>query len=355
MNNRVVCAMSGGVDSSVAAALLKDQGYEVIGVFMRSGVHHDGVTNKSCCSINDAMDARQIAGQLGIPFYALNFEEDFARLIDYFCNEYERGRTPNPCVMCNQWLKFGKLLSYARSMEADWIATGHYAQVEKIGDRYHLMKGLDPQKNQAYPLFSLSQVQLSHILFPLGKLLKTEVRQIAREKGLRTQEKPDSQEICFVPNNNYRELLQQRGIQTPSGEMVTTDGTRVREHEGIINYTIGQRKGLGVALGKPKFVIEIRPETHEVVIGDDEELMTKTVFVEKFNYVSLAPLAVGESARCEAQIRYRMEPQEATLTQLEDRMVLEFDQPVRGPTPGQATVFYRGSLVLGGGWIMSRE
>lgn len=352
MNNRVVCAMSGGVDSSVAAALLKDQGYDVIGVFMRSGVHHDGVTTKSCCSINDAMDARQVAGQLGIPFYALNFEEDFGRLIDYFCNEYELGRTPNPCVMCNQWLKFGKILSFARSLEADWIATGHYAQIQKVRERYQLRKGIDPQKNQAYPLFSLSQTQLSHIIFPIGHLLKTEVRDIARQKGLRTQEKPDSQEICFVPNNNYRDLLEQRGISSRPGEMVNTDGEVVAQHEGITHYTIGQRKGLGVAFGKPKFVIEIKPETNQVVIGDDEELMTTTTYVEKYNYVSLEPLKVGETARCEAQVRYRMKPQSATLIQLEDRIQIEFDEPVRGPTPGQAAVFYQGDLVLGGGWIL---
>jgi tRNA-specific 2-thiouridylase len=354
MNNRVVCAMSGGVDSSVAAALLKDQGYEVIGVFMRSGVHHDGVTHKSCCSVSDALDARQIAGQLGIPFYALNFEEDFNRLIDHFCNEYEKGRTPNPCVLCNQWLKFGKLLSYAHSLEADWIATGHYARISKNGDRYELRKGYDPRKNQAYNLFSLSQTQLSRILFPVGEMEKTQVRAIAREKGLYTQEKPDSQDICFVPNNDYRELLKQRGFSTQPGEMVNTAGEVLGEHQGVWNYTVGQRKGLGVAFGKPKFVIELKVAQNQVVVGEPEELMTSTVLVDPFNYVSLAPLKEGESIDCSAQVRYRMAPEKAKITQLENRRIrIDFKEPVRAVTPGQGAVCYQDDSILGGGWIDS--
>ena len=264
--------MSGGVDSSVAAHLLVEQGYEVIGLFMRLGIDKlDAITRtKVCCSLEDANDARSVADQLEIQFHVLNFKEAFDRIIDAFCTEYLNGRTPNPCIVCNQELKFGKLLDFARMLNADFIATGHYARVEKSQNRYLLKKGVDARKDQSYVLFSLNQDQLSRTLFPLGTVTKESVRQIAKDLNLKTKDKPESQDICFVLDNNYHSLLYERfGDRIAPGTLKDTHGNILGHHPGAPFFTIGQRKGLGIALGTPRYVVDINPQENTVVIGTD--------------------------------------------------------------------------------------
>src|SRR6185312_10887064 len=275
MAARVVLAMSGGVDSSVAAYLLRQQGYEVIGLFMRTGVHGADDSRadhkKGCCSAIDAGDARRVADKLDIPFYALDFEREFGQIIDYFAAEYARGRTPNPCVVCNNWLKFGQLWSFGQKLGADFIATGHYAQA--INGELH--KGVDSDKDQSYVLHGIKRDVLPHLLFPVGQYTKPEIRQFAREAGLLSvAEKPDSVEICFVPSGNHVDVVRARRPEAAhAGMIVEKDGTVLGEHDGIDRFTIGQRKGLGVAAGRKRFVLEILPETHTVVVGDPEDLL----------------------------------------------------------------------------------
>jgi tRNA-uridine 2-sulfurtransferase len=397
---KVVCAMSGGVDSSVAAALLLQQGYEVLGAFMRlgspTGVEaHDepapsscnptGKSKQGCCSVLDADDARRVAGMLDIPFYVLNFQEDFGRVIDYFVDEYNRGRTPNPCVRCNDWLKFGKLAKYAQAVGADYVASGHYARIgpDPVTGQTSLMRGLDHKKDQSYVLFGMSRATMEHTLLPIGGLEKPAVRKIAEDLKLPVFNKPDSQEICFVPNQDYAGLVKRRSPGTfRPGDLVTADGAVVGHHEGHQHFTIGQRKGVGVAFGRPIYVVDIDPRTNKVVVGEKDALMKRTLIAHQVNLLSdrlRAPapsppradnvpsrdsftsrvgegwgegLASPPAVRCTAKIRYNHQgvPATATITG-PDELTVTFDQPQSAITPGQAVVLFDGDVVLGGGWI----
>lgn len=355
-NKKAVVAMSGGVDSSVAAYLLKEQGYDVVGLFMRMGnLYGDNTAQKprlrSCCSLEDAHDAERVAESLDIPFYVLNFKEAFEGLVDYFCAEYARGRTPNPCIICNQSLKFGKLLRFAGDIGADHLATGHYARLAKAKDRYILKTGSDRQKDQSYVLFSLSQGQLARALFPLGEWTKEQVRRKASELSLRTEAKPDSQEVCFVPDNGYGELIQERtGNNIRAGLIKDTRGRVLGSHSGIQFFTIGQRRGLGIAMGEPYYVIDIDPVEGTVIVGRDQETLVAEFLVADLNWVSIEK-PMGK-VKADVKIRYNHRAAPAAIYPTEDDMVrVVFDEPQRAVTPGQAAVFYDGDIVLGGGWI----
>jgi tRNA-specific 2-thiouridylase len=351
---RVVLAMSGGVDSSVAACLLKEQGHEVIGLFMRTGVHapeHQGPDHKKgCCSAADAGDARRVADRLDIPFYALDFEHAFQRIMDYFVEEYVAGRTPNPCVVCNNWLKFGKLWSYGKQLDADFVATGHYAQVIAGANGPELHRGADPGKDQSYVLFGLRRSLLPHLLFPTGGYKKEEVRALARRLDLCVADKPDSVEICFVPGGDHAAFIRERmpALET-AGRFVDSAGHVLAEHNGYEKYTIGQRKGLGYAAGARRYVLDIIPETHDVVLGERNDLLAPALVAERVNWLIEAPAG---RLRCAAKIRYRHQAAPATVMPDEGGSVrVEFDEAQSAVTPGQAVVFYDGDRVLGGGWI----
>jgi tRNA-specific 2-thiouridylase len=354
MAARVVLAMSGGVDSSVAAYLLRQQGYEVIGLFMRTGVQgadDDGPAHKKgCCSALDAGDARRVADRLDIPFYALDFEQDFGRIIDYFADEYLAGRTPNPCVVCNSWLKFGKLWSYGRQLQADFIATGHYARVERRGGAVELHRAADPDKDQSYVLYGIDRAVLAHLLFPLGGHRKEQVRALAREAGLGVADKPDSVEICFVPGGDHAAVIRERrpGLAT-AGQVVSSDGSVLGEHDGFERFTVGQRKGLGIAGAERRYVLRIVPANNEVVLGRREELLASGLRASRLNWLCDPPAGPFASA---AKIRYRHAAAPATVTALPDGGArVEFAEAQSAVTPGQAVVFYDGTRVLGGGWI----
>jgi tRNA-uridine 2-sulfurtransferase len=355
MPGRVVLAMSGGVDSSVSAYLLKEQGYDVIGLFMRTGVHgaDDGRTDrkKGCCSAVDASDGRRVADRLDIPFYALDFEQEFDRIIDYFADEYLAGRTPNPCVVCNNWLKFGKLWSFGKQLQADYIATGHYAQIVHGADAFELHRGVDPDKDQSYVLHGIRRSILPHLLFPIGGMRKEQVRRIARDLGLSVADKPDSVEICFVPDGDHARLIRERRpeLQT-AGKFVDREGNVLAEHDGIERFTIGQRKGLGYAAGARRYVLEIVPETNTVVLGEHDDLLADGLHANKVNWLTDGPPLLP--MRCSAKIRYRHAAAAATVTALADGQAeVRLDEPQTAITPGQAVVFYDDSRVLGGGWI----
>ena len=355
MPGRVILAMSGGVDSSVAAYLLKQQGYEVIGLFMRTGAHQPEETppshKKGCCSAQDAGDARRVADRLDIPFYALDFESDFDRIIDYFADEYLVGRTPNPCVVCNTWLKFGKLWSYGKQLQADFVATGHYARMVQGANGPELHRAADRNKDQSYVLFGLERSLLPHLLFPIGGFHKDQVRELACEAGLAVHDKPDSVEICFVPNGNHAEVIRRRRPeQVTSGKIVDTAGAMLAEHDGIEQFTIGQRKGLGFAAGERRYVLRIVPEDNTVVVGGREELLSSSLIASRVNWLVDAP--ASDSVSCLAKIRYRHTPAQAVVTRLAgDGARVDFQEPQSAITPGQAVVFYEGDRVLGGGWI----
>lgn len=371
--------MSGGVDSSVAAHLLLEQGHEVIGVFMRHGeaspaggrgqgaeggectgsalgTHHSPLSqHQGCCSAADAEDARRVAGKLGIPFYALNLQQEFAQIIDYFVDEYSRGRTPNPCVQCNNWIKFGKLFDYADSVGAEYVATGHYARLEnQPGGSVALLRGVDANKDQSYVLFGIDRELFSRMRLPVGRYEKPAIRRIASKLGLRVADKRDSQEICFVTRGRYDEFVRRRAGGDRSGLLVTTDGKVVGEHAGIESFTIGQRKGLGVALGDRRFVVRIESDTQRVVLGDRHELDRRELTARDCNWLA-GEIASDRPRRCYAQIRYNASAQPATLTLLPDeRVQIVFDAPQFAVTPGQAVVCYdaaHNERVLGGGWI----
>jgi len=354
MAKRVVLAMSGGVDSSVAALLLKQQGYEVIGLFMRTGVHApDDDTpshKKGCCSAVDAQDARRVADRLDMPFYALDFAEDFGKIMDYFVDEYERARTPNPCVVCNSKLKFGKLWSYGKQLSADFVATGHYAQIIRRDDAVELHRAVDPDKDQSYVLHGLRRSLLPHVLFPIGSLRKEEVRDLARKAGLGVSEKPDSVEICFVPNNDHFDFIRQRRPDLNSaGNIVDREGKVLAQHEGIEKFTIGQRKGLGFGSASRRYVLEIVPDSHTVVVGDREELLACKLRASQVNWLIEPPQA---ALSCQVKIRYRHQPAPASVIARSDGGAeVVFEEPQSAITPGQAVVFYDGERVLGGGWI----
>ncbi len=355
MVKRVVLAMSGGVDSSVSAYLLKEQGYDVVGLFMRTGVHgaEDGRADrkKGCCSAVDAGDGRRVADRLDIPFYALDFEQEFDRIIDYFADEYLAGRTPNPCVVCNNWLKFGKLWSFGKQLDADYIATGHYAQIVRGAGGFELHRGVDPEKDQSYVLHGIRRSILPHLLFPIGGMRKQQVRQIARELGLGVAEKPDSVEICFVPDGDHARLIRERRpeLQT-AGSFVDRQGNVLAEHDGFERFTIGQRKGLGYAAGARRYVLEIVPESNTVVLGEQDELLADGLVASKVNWLTDGPPV--SPVQCATKIRYRHAGAAATVTALAGgHAEVRFDEPQSAITPGQAVVFYEGARVLGGGWI----
>lgn len=352
--NLVVVAMSGGVDSSVAALLLKEQGMEVIGISMKTHEDDTPSASKTCCSAQDIGDARRVCQQLDIPFYPMNFTNEFReRVIEYFGKEYAQGRTPNPCVACNDHLKFSALLKQARQFGAYYLATGHYAQ--KSRDRYgkyHLLSGKDRAKDQTYFLFGLGQGELEHTLFPIGKYTKEEVREFARSAGLKTAEKPESQEICFVPNNDYASFIEKELPQYGGkpGEMVTADGQVLGEHRGIHAYTIGQRRGLGVSAGDRLYVNEIRPEENEVVLGSRESLLMNGLAANNVRWVNRELASAGMLV--EVKTRYRHPGARARLWIITETAVrIDFVGPEGPITPGQAVVFYHGDEVIGGGWI----
>jgi tRNA-specific 2-thiouridylase len=353
--------------------LLRAAGHEVIGLFMRHGEHAETACEvgsqsqaallpvlpakpghkQGCCSASDAADARRVADRLDIPFYAVNFEDEFGRIMDYFVDEYTAGRTPNPCVMCNNWLKFGKLCEYADSVGAEFVATGHYARLlpsESPGESPALCRGLDDSKDQSYVLFGIDRQVLPRVLFPVGGRRKEEIREIAKSLGLRVADKKDSQEICFVPGGDYAEFVRRRrGEVDLSGEIVTTDGHVVGRHEGIENFTIGQRKGLGIAFGEPRYVVRLERETQRVIIGRQEELARTSFSAREANWLIEPP---SEPLVCSVKIRYRSQPAPARVTRLPgDRLQIELDEARHGVAPGQAVVCYDGDRVLGGGWI----
>ncbi|NBO92656.1 MAG: tRNA 2-thiouridine(34) synthase MnmA [Planctomycetia bacterium] len=348
---RVVLAMSGGVDSSVSAHLLKKQGHEVLGLFMRTGVHAEEDSRregkKGCCSAIDAGDARRVADRLDIPFYALDFENEFDRIIDYFADEYLVGRTPNPCVVCNSWLKFGRLWQYGKQFDADYIATGHYARM--MNGELH--RAVDPDKDQSYVLYGISREMLPRLLFPLGEMRKSDVRSVAREIGLGVvAEKPDSVEICFVPDNDHARLVRERRPgRATAGSFVDEAGTILGSHDGIERFTVGQRKGLGVAAGERRYVLQIVPSRNEVVLGNREDLLSAALKATGVNWLIDSP---SVALACEVKIRYRHAAAPAMVQAGEgNTATVTFETPQSAVAPGQAVVFYAGSRVLGGGWI----
>ncbi len=387
--SRVVLAMSGGVDSSVAAHLLTEAGHEVIGVFMRHGeasasacrISSDDASNSNplglpvlagipsgdassgkradhkqgCCSASDAADARRVAMSMDIPFYSLDLQEDFRRIVDYFVDDYLSARTPNPCVKCNHWIKFGKLFDYADGVDADFVATGHYARMQQIDGKHRLLRGLDDGKDQSYALFGIGRARLSRMMLPVGDFEKSKIREIATSLGLGVSEKKDSQEICFVTQGHHSDFVKSRRpdrVGTTAGEFVTTDGRIVGQHDGFEAFTIGQRKGLGVALGTPHFVVRIEADTRRVVLGSPEELLAPGLQADQANWLvdqeSLPDLV-------SVQIRYNGSPHEARVQlDAEDptRFSVRFCEPQSAIAPGQAAVVYDGDRVLGGGWIV---
>lgn len=349
--------MSGGVDSSVAAGLLVERGYDVVGVFMRVGNHSPENASlpivdrhRGCCSASDAADARRVAGQLGIPFYALNFEEDFSKLIDYFADEYANARTPNPCVMCNQWLKFGKLLAYAGVVGATRVATGHYARLAERDGRPRLSRAVDGRKDQSYVLFGISEDARRRTMFPIGDLAKSEVREHARRLGLALHDKPESQDICFVPDRDYAGVVRARRPDAfKPGEIRHADGRVLGRHEGLPGFTIGQRHGLRVAVGSPVYVTGLDRETATVVVGPRQE--TESTGLQASSMVWWVDRPEGPF-RAAARIRYNHAAAPAMVTMMDDgRARVEFDSPQTAVTPGQAVVLYDGDDVIGGGWI----
>jgi tRNA-specific 2-thiouridylase len=353
MGKRVVLAMSGGVDSSVAAVLLQAQGYEVMGVFMRTGAEVEDAERraKTCCSVADVLDAQNVADRLDIPFYALDFENDFARIKDYFADEYLAGRTPNPCVVCNIWLKFGKLWGYGKQVGADFVATGHYARVIRGDDgSLRVGRGIDRAKDQSYVLFGLRRELLPHVLFPVGGFTKSEIRNVAREHGLPVHDKPDSQEICFVPGDDYRTVVKDRrpGRET-AGRIVDEEGTVLGEHSGIEAFTIGQRRGLGIAVGAPRYVVQIEPTSRTVTVGRRESLDKPGLIAARFNWQGERP---SGAIPCLAQIRAQHRAVPAIVTALGgDRARVMFETAQPAICPGQVVTIYEDDLVLGGGWI----
>ncbi|MGI6120598.1 MAG: tRNA 2-thiouridine(34) synthase MnmA [Desulfosporosinus sp.] len=356
---KVVVGMSGGVDSAMAAALLQEAGYDVIGITLQiweaSGLEAEG----GCCANSAIDDARRVAFILGIPHYIMDFRSYFKEtVVDYFTQSYLAGETPNPCLACNKHIKFGEMLRKARGLGAEYIATGHYAQIlrDPNSERFLLSKGSDTRKDQTYALYMLTQEQLAHTLFPLAEYRKEEVRKMAVERGLGVGDKPDSQEICFIPNHDYVSFIRERSLELiKPGHFVDLKGNSLGRHQGIIHYTVGQRKGLGVTFGKPMYVVGLNPDRNEVVLGEDSDVFTDTLWATDLNWISIPYLI--EPLKVEAKIRYNSLGFWATVYPgeigAEHEVMVRFDEPQRAVTPGQAVVFYQGNLVVGGGIISS--
>lgn len=366
---KIAVAMSGGVDSSAAAAILKEQGHELVGFTMQLWNQRRGISvdengeplPSRCCSLDDVYDARRVAEELGFPFYVLNLEKEFERgVVEPFVNSYLNGETPIPCVACNSRLKFASLDKLAASLGCEKVATGHYARVEfdQATNRYGLLRGCDPQKDQSYFLWELTQDQLSRALFPLGELSKSDARQAARENHLAVADKKESQEICFVPDGDYAGFIdrylaaEQQTERVPdAGEIVTSNGKVIGTHAGIHRYTVGQRRGIGISDARPLYVLSVDPSTDRVVVGYDDELLCDEFIAAWVNWIAFDNLT--KAVRAEVRVRYRHTAAPATITPLPDnRACVKFDEPQRAITPGQATVFYRGDEVVGGGWIV---
>lgn len=349
MTPRVIAAISGGVDSSVAAALLRDAGYEVVGIYLRLWPGSTTTPGNRCCSDEALEDARRVCQSIGIPFYTLNLEDEFRRyVVDYYTAELSRGRTPNPCIICNRYLKFGFLMDHAMALKADFLATGHYARITQDAAGYHLLKGRNPDKDQSYVLYTLDQASLARILFPLGELSKTEVREIAKMKGLPVSNKPESQDLCFLyAGSGYINGK----VGSIPGEIVDTEGRVLGRHRGIAHYTIGQRHGLNITVGRPVYVVGIEASTNRLVVGSKEALLHKQLAAHRLSWISGKP--PQSPIRVTARIRYKAPEAGAVLRVNNDTAEVVFEEPQRAITPGQAVVFYSGEEVLGGGTIAS--
>ncbi len=347
--------MSGGVDSSVAAGLLVRQGYEVVGITMRLWTEErDDLpeTNRTCCGIEAVEDAQEVANKLGIPYYLLNYERSFkTNVVDYFIDEYAKGRTPNPCLACNQYVKFDALLQQARALGADYLATGHYARVDSDARGYRLLQGVDPRKDQSYFLYTLGQEELRSVLFPVGGYTKDEIRGVAVELSLAVADKPDSQEICFIPDNDYRRFVRER-LEEEEGEVVDADGRVLGTHKGVANYTIGQRQGLGVTTSERVYVTDIDPVQRRVVVGTETGLFQEQAMVEDVHLVQGGLEHLPAEAM--VKIRYKASETQARLEAVDGGVLVTFQEPQRAVTPGQAMVFYNKDAVVGGGIIARR-
>jgi tRNA-specific 2-thiouridylase len=357
-SQKVMVGMSGGVDSSVAAALLLERGYDVIGITMHMWedptAENEDTREDSCCSLSAVEDARRVANKLSIPHYVINFKDIFKKtIVDYFIDEYLNGKTPNPCIACNKFIKFGIFIEKALSMNVDYVATGHYARIEYDNDRkrYLLKKAVTKEKDQSYVLYNIPKDNLCKVLFPIGDYVKEEVRNIARKYELPIATKPDSQEICFIQDNDYAGFIKRMSKSNiKPGYFVDTNGNILGEHKGIINYTVGQRKGLGVTFGKPMYVVRIDSKKNQIVLGEADELFSNELIAHDLNYLSIDTLE--EPIKVNAKIRYSAKESSATIYPLENNKVkVIFEQPQRAVTPGQSIVFYDGDIVVGGGII----
>ena len=365
MEKKAIIAMSGGVDSSVAALLCQRQGYDCIGVTLALTDNNDrGLPEeafpgeRTCCSVDDVADARSVAFRLGMPFYVFNFKEAFRRqVMDRFAAAYQRGETPNPCIDCNRYIKFAKLMDRGEEIGYPYVATGHYARVEfdETSGRWLLKKGLDQQKDQSYMLYSLTQWELSRLLLPLGGLTKEETRRLAEEQGFLNARKRDSQDICFVPDGDYAAFIRRwTGRDFPPGDFVGTQGEVYGQHKGIIHYTVGQRKGLGLSFPQPMFVKELDVGKNQVVLAKAEELFSQTAVAQDINLISVE--SIPRPLRVKAKVRYRQQEQPATVLQTgPDQLTVTFDTPQRAVTPGQSLVLYDGDTVVGGGKIVGKN
>jgi len=348
---KAIIAMSGGVDSSVAAYLTIEKGYSCIGATMK--LFTGGEQDSTCCSLSDIEDAKAVSHRLGMEHFVFNFTDDFdEKVIKKFINAYEIGATPNPCIECNRYLKFEKLIRRMEELDYDYVVTGHYARIEKCGDRYLLKKAVDETKDQSYVLYSMTQKQLSHTLFPLGEYTKEEARKIAEENGFINARKKDSQDICFVPDGDYAKFIEEYSGKTyPDGDFVDQSGNILGRHKGIIRYTVGQRKGLGLSLPAPMYVMKKDTEKNQVILCSNEELFSNSLYAENFNWIAYENPT--EKIRVKAKIRYNQKEEDAIVTPLENgRVFVEFLKPQRAVAKGQAVVLYDGDIVVGGGTII---